>query len=64
MVHQNKLVDMINHFKWTHMQFELHLVKPMCINSGFNELQLIIELKWIKCMMEIENGKETTLVLI
>ena len=61
MVHQNKLVDIRNNFKWTPMQFELHLVKPMCINRGFNELQINIELKWIKCMRDDENSKETTL---
>ena len=33
----------------------------MCINRGFNELQLNIVLKWIKCMRDDGNSKEKTL---
>ena len=64
MVHQDKLLDIRNNFKWTHMQLELHMEKPMGINSDLGELQVNIELKWIKCMMENENSKETTLASI
>ena len=46
------------------MQFELHLENPICINSELIGLQVNIELKWIKCMMNDENSKETTLALI
>ena len=46
------------------MQFKLLQEKPMCINSGLNELQVNIDLKWIKCMMHDENSKETTLASI
>ena len=46
------------------MQLELHMEKPMGINSDLGELQVNIELKWIKCMMENENSKETTLASI
>ena len=46
------------------MQLELHMEKPMGISSDLGELQVNIELKWIKCMMENENIKETTLASI
>ena len=63
-MHQNKLNDIMNNFKWTHMQFKLHLEKPMCINSELIRLQVNNKLKWIKCMMNDENSKETALATI
>ena len=46
------------------MQLELHMEKPMGINSDLGELQVNIKLKWFKCMRDDENSKGTTLALI
>ena len=56
-MHQSKLKDLNNKFKWTQLQFKLQLAKSMCINSELIGLQGNIELKWIKCMMNDENRK-------
>ena len=46
------------------MQLELHMEKSMGVNSELDELQVNIGLKWIKCMRDDENSKETTLASI
>ena len=48
MLHQDKLKDISNNFKWVHKQFKLHLENPMCISSELDELPLTIMWKWIK----------------
>ena len=60
-MHQTKLVDIRNNFKWTPCNLNCYWEKPMCINSVLNGLQVKIELKWIKCMMDDENSKGKTL---